>query len=214
MISPSPYRTSRPCPSRPRRGATRRRATAGLLVAGAVALAGSVAPAAHAQTEAPATNDDVSYLYAAAVGERIAREAYRVGARRLRADERAAFVAAGRSKSTAIRELSRAIGEDAPTDADLKIVLPAKRTADRTAVLELVRELETLLVGFGRRGLADVVTPNARRSLSGTTLTNAQLLSQVRGFQGRNPLRVPGRVSVETFGRTIDGFLADPDQTA
>lgn len=186
-----------------------RRATAASLLA-TLALSGVAAVPAQAETQDPA--DDVGFLYAAAVGERVALEAYRQGATKVRPSERVAFREARRKKSIAIRALSRELGEDAPTDEDLKIVFPAKSLADRASVLETVRQLETSIVGLGRSGLADATDPAVRRAMAGLVLTDAQLLTRVRAFQRRDPLRVPGRVSVERIGVKLDGFLVAPDQ--
>lgn len=197
-------------PSVPGRQRRAGRTTAVALLA-ALAVSGATAlPAQAAEAQDP--SDDIGFLYAAAVGERVAREAYRLGARQVRPSERAAFKEARSKKSASIRALSRALGEDAPTNADLKIVIPAKRLADRAAVLELVRELETSLVGLGRAGLADATDLTVRRSMAGLVLTDAQLLTRVRGFQRRDPIRVPGRVSVERIGDKLDGFLVAPDE--
>lgn len=210
MTSPSlaaAGRASAPPAAGPRRRT--HRATAVALLA-ALAVGGAAAPPAQAETQDP--SDDVGFLYAAVVGERVAREAYRLGARQVRPGERGAFAEARRRKSASIRALSRALGEDAPTNADLRIVIPAKRLADRDSVLELVRQLETSLVGLGRSGLADATDLTVRRTMAGLVLTDAQLLTRVRGFQRRDPIRVPGRVSVERIGITLDGFLVAPDQ--
>lgn len=200
-------RASSPVAGRQRR--TGRATAVALLAALAVSGTGAV-PAQAAEVQEPA--DDIGFLYAAAVGERVVREAYRLGARHVRPSERAAFREARSTKSASIRALSRALGEDAPTNADLKIVIPAKRLADRASVLELIRELETSLVGLGRAGLADATDLTVRRSMAGLVLTDAQLLTRVRGFQRRDPIRVPGRVSVERIGTKLDGFLVAPDQ--
>lgn len=209
MTSPlheSAGRAPSPVVGRPRRTG---RATVVALLA-ALAVSGAAAPAQAAEAQDP--SDDIGFLYAAAVGERVAREAYRLGARQVRPSERAAFREARRRKSASIRALSRTLGEDAPTNADLKIVIPVTRLANRAAVLELIRELETSLVGLGRSGLADATDPTVRRSMAGLVLADAQLLTRVRGFQRRDPIRVPGRVSVERIGTKLDGFLAAPDQ--
>lgn len=199
-------RVSPPTAGRQRRAG---RATAATLLA-ALALSGVAAVPAQAETQDPA--DDIGFLYAAAVGQRVALEAYRVGASHVRPSERVAFREARRKKAISIRALSRALGEDAPTDEDLKIVFPAKSIADRASVLETVRQLETSIVGLGRSGLADATDPAVRRAMAGLVLTDAQLLTRVRVFQHRNPILVPGRVSVERIGVKLDGFLVAPDE--
>lgn len=199
-------RASSPTAGRQRRAG---RATAATLLA-ALALSGVAAVPAQAEVQDPA--DDIGFLYAAAVGQRVALEAYRVGATHVRPSERVAFREARRKKAISIRALSRALGEDAPTDEDLKIVFPAKSVADRASVLETVRQLETSIVGLGRSGLADATDPTVRRAMAGLVLTDAQLLTRVRVFQRRSPILVPGRVSVERIGLKLDGFLVAPDE--
>lgn len=179
---------------------------AGLLASSSLATA--AAPPAPAPFE-----DDYNFLFLGVMSERVTLELYSsalaqdgwTGAQRrtLRAVRQADY----RQE----RQLTRALGAEAPGSGEFDVVIPPKSLRSKARVLGLARRLERLSVGIYTAGAQDALDPGTRLVLARSLGRDAQHLSEIAVLRGGSVITpLPSGVSSERAGATIDSFLRVP----
>ncbi len=180
-------------------------------------LAGVLGFSSSATAQAPPApapfEDDYNFLFLGVMSERITLQLYsdalaqegwtRAQRRTLRTVRQADY----RQE----RQLTRALGADAPGSGEFEVAIPAKSLRSKAAVLALARRLERLSVGIYTAGAQDALDPGTRLVLARLLGRDAQHLSTIAVLRGGSAITpLPAGVSSERAGATIDGFLRVP----
>ncbi len=183
-----------------------------ILVLAGVLASSSLATAAAPPAPAP-FEDDYNFLFLGVMSERITLELYssalaqdgwtRAQRRILRAVRQADY----RQE----RQLTRALGAEAPGSGEFEVEIPRKSLRSKAAVLALARRLERLSVGVYTAGAQDALDPGTRLVLARSLGRDAQHLSEIAVLRGASAITpLPSGISSERAGATIDSFLRVP----
>ena len=166
-----------------------------LVLAGALASS-SLGTAAAAPPAPSPFEDDYNFLFLGVMSERITLELYSSALAQdgwTRA-QRHVLRAVRQADYRQERQLTRALGAEAPGSGDFEIAIPQRSLRSKAAVLALARRLERLSVGVYTAGAQD-----------------AQHLSEIAVLRGESAITpLPSGISSERAGATIDSFLRVP----
>jgi hypothetical protein len=185
-----------------------------LRLGAASALAGLLGGAGTAAAQDPAApapqGDDIGYVQWGATAELLSvafyTQALRSGEFSARVERR--LRAARDADREHLAKLNAVLGEDAPTEDDFEIELPARAFRSEARVLNLGMQIETRVTGVYLDGVARTSDQPTRLLLGRLLLSDGQHLTMLRALAGetgdgglRNPVRV------ETAGAWLDRYL-------
>lgn len=180
--------------------------------AGALAgLAGGGGTAAAAPLPPAPKGDDLGYVQWGAMAEMLSVAFWR------RALDEGDFSPRVKRRLRALRnadaehlaKLTAVLGEDAPSEDDFEIALPASAFRTRDRILAFGQDIERRVVGVYLDGVARTSDEPTRLLLGRLLVSDAGHLSVLDGLEGhsiaddglRNPIRV------EQAGAWLDGFI-------
>jgi rubrerythrin len=181
-----------------------------------VALIGALSASLPATAAPPApapVEDDLHFLQMGLLAEQVSIELYTaaLGADDWSRSQRATFRALRRDNRRHARELTTALGLEAPVEGDFEIVLPddALRTKGRT--LALARTLERLTIRVYTSGAQEGLDPGTRLLLARLLARDVQHLSTIAVLRGSEAMtELPGPIGPERAAAAIDRFLTVP----
>lgn len=184
--------------------------------AGALAaFAGGGAATAAAQGPAPAPEgDDIGYVQWGATAELLSVAYWRQAIASEHFTDRAKrrLRAARDADAAHLRRLNAVLGEDAPSDDDFEIELPASAFRSRERILAFGQEVEQRVTGVYLDAVNRVVNPETRLLLGRLLIADTQHIALLRTLANEvvldGGLRSP--IRVETAGEWIDRYLVSP----
>lgn len=175
------------------------------VLAGVVGRTGVAAAQDPAPAPAPAgptpQGDDVSYVLWGATAEMVSIAYYTRALADGKFSPRAArrLRAARTADRDHLRRLKAVLGEDAPSEDDLEIVLPDNAFKTRARILDFGIDLERRITGVYLDGVARTTDEGTRLLLGRLLISDGQHLTMLRGLDHRPQsdagLRAPVRIS-------------------
>jgi rubrerythrin len=173
------------------------------------ALPATAAPPAPAPVE-----DDLHFLQMGVLAEQVSVELYTaaLGEEGWNRSQRATFRALRRANRRHARELTLALGLEAPVEGDFEIVLPDDALRSKGSTLALARRLERLAIRVYTSGAQEGLDPGTRLLLARLLAQDVQHLSTIAVLRGSEPItELPGPIGPERAAAAIDPFLTVPE---